>query len=303
MVLRPSSFFFHPSSLVTRHWLPSNNPMSPPLVSVIIPTYNRSSLLLEAVDSVFKQTFQDFELIVIDDGSRDGTAKALAPYQDRFVSYIQNNRGVSAARNRGIRMARGQWIAFLDSDDLWLPEKLETQTRFFSQNSEALICQTEEIWIRNGRRVNPRKKHQKYSGNIFAPSLRLCLVSPSAVMIKKGLFEQVGFFDETLPACEDYDLWLRISAHFPVFLIEQPLVVKRGGHPDQLSRTIPALDRFRIQALVNILNSGRLTVAQYDQAFQELETKCRIYGQGCLKRARLEEGNYYLHLPRTLVRK
>jgi glycosyltransferase involved in cell wall biosynthesis len=274
----------------------------PPLVSVIIPTYNRSSLLLEAVDSVFKQTFQDFELIVIDDGSIDGTAKALEPYQDRFVSCFQNNQGVSAARNRGIRKAGGQWIAFLDSDDLWLPEKLEIQTRFFSQNSEALICQTEEIWIRNGRRVNPRKKHQKCSGNIFAPSLRLCLVSPSAVMIKKDLFEQVGFFDETLPACEDYDLWLRISAQFPVFLIEQPLVVKRGGHPDQLSRTTPALDRFRIQALVNILNSGRLTVEQYDLAFQELETKCRIYGQGCLKRARTEEGNYFLHLPLSLVR-
>ncbi len=275
--------------------------MSLPLVSVIIPTYNRSSLLLEALDSVYKQTFPDFELIVIDDGSTDGTAKALDSYKDRLVYCFQNNRGVSAARNRGIRMARGRWIAFLDSDDLWLPDKLETQTRFFSQNPEALICQTEEIWIRNGRRVNPMKKHRKYSGNIFTPSLRLCLVSPSGVMIKKDLFEQVGLFDETLPACEDYDLWLRISARSPIFLIEQPLVVKRGGHPDQLSRTTPAMDRFRIQALVNILNSGRLTASQYHLAFQELETKCRIYGQGCLKRGRLEEGNYYLLLPGNLT--
>ncbi len=138
------------------------------------------------------------------------------------------------------------------------PKKLETQIHFFSQNPEALICQTEEIWIRNGRRVNPLKKHQKFSGDIFAPSLRLCLVSPSAVMIKRDLFDQVGCFDETLPACEDYDLWLRISAQFPIFLIDQPLVVKRGGHPDQLSRTTPALDRFRIQALVKILNSGAI---------------------------------------------
>jgi glycosyltransferase involved in cell wall biosynthesis len=270
-----------------------------PLVSVIIPTYNRSSLVLEAVESVFKQTYLNFELIVVDDGSIDGTAEVLSPYKDRFVYAFQNNQGVSAARNRGIQMARSQWITFLDSDDYWLPEKLETQIRFFTQNPEALICQTEEIWIRNGRRLNPQKKHKKFSGDIFAPSLLLCLVSPSAVMIKKNLFEQVGFFDEDLPACEDYDLWLRISAQFPIYLIDQPLVVKRGGHPDQLSRTTSALDRFRIQALVKILNSGRLTVSQYDLAHRELETKCRIYGQGCLKRGRIGEGTSYLGLPHS----
>jgi len=276
--------------------------MSFPLVSVIIPTYNRSSLVSEAVDSVLKQTFTDFELIVIDDGSTDKTAEGLDPSKGRLVYCFQNNRGVSAARNQGLRLARGQWIAFLDSDDLWLPEKLETQIRFFSQSPEALICQTEEIWIRNGRRVNPRKKHQKFSGDIFAPSLRLCLVSPSAVMIKKEVFEQVGLFDEGLPVCEDYDLWLRISAHFPIFLIDQPLIIKRGGHPDQLSRTTPSLDRFRIQALVKILNSGRLTGLQYDLAFKELGNKCRIYGQGCLKRGRIEEGRHYLQLPRLRER-
>lgn len=275
--------------------------MPSPLVSVIIPTYNRSSLVLEAVESVFKQTYVNFELIVVDDGSIDGTAEALNPYKGRFVYISQDNRGVSTARNRGLQIARGEWIAFLDSDDFWLPVKLETQIRFFSQNPEALICQTEEIWIRNGRRLNPLKKHQKFSGDIFAPSLRLCLVSPSAVMIKRDLFERVGCFDEALPACEDYDLWLRISAQFPIFLIDQPLVVKRGGHPDQLSRTTPALDRFRIQALVKILNSERLTVSQYDLAYKELETKCRIYGQGCLKRGRIEEGNFYLRLPSSLI--
>lgn len=272
-----------------------------PLVSVIIPTYNRIPLLLEAVDSVLKQTFVDFELIVVDDGSSDGTEKALNSYRDRLVYHFQNNQGVSAARNQGIQMTRGKWIALLDSDDLWLPEKLETQIRFLSQNPEALICQTEEVWIRNGRRLNPLKKHQKVSGDIFVSSLRLCLVSPSAVIIKKDLFERVGCFDEELPACEDYDLWLRISAQFPVYLIDQPLVVKRGGHPDQLSRSIPSLDRFRIQALIKILNSGQLTDSQYNLAYKELETKCRIYGQGCLKRGRIEEGNRYLRLPSSMI--
>ncbi|MEW6184732.1 MAG: glycosyltransferase family 2 protein, partial [Thermodesulfobacteriota bacterium] len=157
--------------------------------------------------------------------------------------------------------------------------------------------QTGELWLRNGRRVNPRKKHQKFSGDIFAPSLKLCLVSPSAVMIRKDLFQKIGPFDESLPACEDYDLWLRISAHYPIYLIDQPLVIKRGGHADQLSRTTPSLDRLRIQALIKLVHAGELTAAQTGLVLQELEGKCRIYGQGCLKRGKNEEGQYYLGLP------
>jgi len=274
--------------------------MTLPLISVIIPTYNRSSFILEAVDSVFKQTLGDFELIVVDDGSIDGTREALNKYNGRLIYWYQDNQGVSAARNQGLQIARGKWIAFLDSDDFWQPKKLEAQVHFFSQNPEAVICQTEEIWIRHGRRANPQKKHQKFSGDIFAPSLLLCLVSPSAVMIKKDLFNQVGYFDETMPACEDYDLWLRISSQHPIFLIDQPLVVKRGGHPDQLSRKIPALDRFRILALSKLLDSGQLTAQQYDLAFKELETKCHISGRGCLKRNKSQEGNYYLGLPERI---
>jgi glycosyltransferase involved in cell wall biosynthesis len=274
-----------------------------PLVSIIIPTYNRSSLLLEAVGSVLQQTFKDFELIVVDDGSTDGTAEALKKDKDRLTVHYQANQGVSAARNQGLRLARGRWIAFLDSDDLWLPKKLETQMGFFSRHEEAVISQTEEIWVRNGRRVNPQKKHRKYSGDIFAPSLDLCLVSPSAVMIKRDVFDAVGFFDESLPACEDYDLWLRISAQWPVYLINQPLIIKQGGHPDQLSRTIPTLDRYRIQSLVKLLCSKGLTPRQYDLAFKTLETKCRIFGQGCLKRGKEEEGQHYLKLPERVKEK
>ena len=271
--------------------------MVSPLVSIIIPSYNRASLLLEAIDSVFNQTFEDFELIIIDDGSTDETAATLKKISRPFLYRFQENQGVSSARNHGLLLTQGKWIAFLDSDDLWLPKKLETQLEFFSQNPAALICQTEEIWIRNGRRVNPQKKHQKFSGDIFDPSLKLCLVSPSAVMIERELFDRVGCFDESLPACEDYDLWLRISSQFPIYLIENPLVVKRGGHQDQLSRTTPALDRFRIQALTKLLNSRQLNSCQYALAFQELETKCRIYGQGCLKRGKTEEGRDVLGLP------
>lgn len=273
---------------------------SPPIVSVIIPTFNRASMVLEAAQSVCQQTFQDFELIIIDDGSTDGTVEELKKIARPFHYRFQENQGVSKARNQGIQVARGKWIAFLDSDDLWRPQKLETQMRFFSEHPEARICQTEEIWIRNGRRVNPQKKHQKVSGPIFAPSLVLCLVSPSAVMIQKKLFDQVGFFDETLPACEDYDLWLRIASELPIYLIDRPLVIKRGGHPDQLSHTTPALDRYRIQALEKLLSSGRLSPEQVALACQELENKCRIYGQGCLKRGRTGEGQTYLSLPERI---
>ena len=271
--------------------------MSAPLISVIIPTFNRALLLREAVDSVLHQTCRDFELIIIDDGSLDDTREVLKTHAGPLIYRYQDHQGVSAARNRGLQMARGRFIAFLDSDDLWLPDKLADQFDFFEQNPEALICQTEEVWIRNGKRVNPCKKHRKYSGDVFAPSLGLCLISPSAVMIRKDLFAAVGCFDETFPACEDYDLWLRVASRWPVYLIDRPLVVKRGGHADQLSRTIPALDQHRIRALTKLLSSGFLTPSQFLLARQELALKCRIYGQGCLKRGKVEEGGYYLALP------
>ena len=143
------------------------------------------------------------------------------------------------ARNSGAARAMGMFVAFLDSDDLWLPDKLSVQMEFFLNNSEALICQTQEIWVRNGRRVNAGKRHQKASGLFFERSLELCLVSPSAVMIRKDFFHAMGGFDESLPACEDYDLWLRINARHPIFLVDHPAVIKRGGHDDQLSAADP----------------------------------------------------------------
>ncbi len=180
-----------------------------PLVSVIIPTYNRGWILKEAIDSVLAQDFTDFELIVVDDGSTDNTQDILTSYKEKIiVEKHSRNKGVSAARNRGITSASGQYVSFLDSDDLWLPQKLSTQVDFFNANPDALICQTEEKWIRNSIFVNPKKRHKKLSGNIFEKSLYLCLVSPSAVMMKRSLFEMTGMFVESLPACEDYDMWL-----------------------------------------------------------------------------------------------
>jgi len=274
-----------------------------PRVSVIIPTFNRCGKVVRAIQSAVEQTFIDREIIVVDDGSTDATQNTVDQFPDpiKFIAH-SSNLGVSAARNSGIRHSNSPYIAFLDSDDYWLPEKLKVQIEFLETHTNVQVCQSEELWIRNGRRVNPMKKHIKPSGNIFEPSLKLCLVSPSAVMIRRSLLDEVGLFDESLPACEDYDLWLRISCHYPISLIQQPLVVKEGGHPDQLSARYRGMDRFRIQSLEKLIQSGMLDKTQTGAAVKEISLKCRIYGNGCLKRGKTEEGKYYLRLPERLKR-
>ncbi len=255
------------------------------LISVIIPTYNRKALLERALRSVLCQKKTDFELIVADDGSNDGT-NAVMPKQFPSIRYLRwdKQQGPSYARNRGVEAAKGRWIAFLDSDDEWKPGKLRAQLDFFAEYPDYRIAQTEEIWIRNGVHVNPMRKHKKYGGAIFEKCLPLCVISPSAVMLEKALFETSGGFDESLPACEDYDLWLRLSAKEPVGLIEKPYVIKYGGHEDQRSREFAAMDRFRIYALDKILSSGTLMPEQTVAAQQALDEKIRIFNQGALKR-------------------
>jgi glycosyltransferase involved in cell wall biosynthesis len=271
-----------------------------PEVSVIIPTYNRRDFVREAIASVLAQTYQDFELIVVDDGSHDDTHAVVQEFPG--VRYIfRENRGVSAARNHGVAVSQGKLLAFLDSDDFWQPRKLESQINFFAQHSEARVCQTEEIWLRNGVRINPHHRHRKPSGDIFARSLQLCLVSPSAVMLRRELFEAIGGFDESLPACEDYDLWLRIAATEPVHLLESPLVIKRGGHADQLSRRFWGMDRFRVAALCKLLDSGVLSPEQRAQTEAVLLSKCRILAAGARKRG--QDGETYLRLAEMYTRK
>ncbi len=266
-----------------------------PLVSAVIPTFNRGWIVAEAVKSVLNQDYPNIEVVVVDDGSTDDTPKKLAALDASIVLLSQANQGVSAARNRGIRQSKGELIAFLDSDDLWKKTKISRQVDFFRENPRALVCQTEEVWLRNGKRVNPRLKHKKKSGLFFEASLHLCLVSPSAVMMKRALFDEKGFFDETLPACEDYDFWLRTLTDTPVHLIEEPGTVKRGGHADQLSGN-HSLDKYRIQSISKILQRGGLSEENRKKAREVLKEKCRIYGNGCLKRGRFQEGGHFLRL-------
>ena len=269
-----------------------------PRISVVLPTYNRAWTVKAALDSILAQDYANLETIVVDDGSSDDTPALLSAYEGRVRIIRQANRGVSAARNAGIRAASGELIALLDSDDLWLPGKAAAQAAFFAAQADALICQTEEIWIRNGVRVNPGKRHRKAGGMIFERSLALCLVSPSAVMMRRSLLDEVGLFDESLPACEDYDLWLRIAWRHPIHLIDRPLILKRGGHADQLSR-MPQLDKYRIRSIDRLLASGCLDAGQTTAAIRTLTAKCAIYAQGCRRRGRTAEAERYEALAAT----
>ncbi len=272
-------------------------------VSVIIPTYNRRAMVREAIASVLAQSVACFELIVIDDGSTDGTLEDLNRIAaddrgNRIRIDTSAHRGPAAARNCGVEAAHAPLIAFLDSDDLWSPLKLERQLAFMSDHPECAISQTGEIWMRSGQRVNPGRRHRKRAGDIFADSLRICLISPSAVMMRADLFRSMGGFDESMAACEDYDLWLRILADHEAGLIDEPLVTRRAGHPDQLSAATPALDRFRILALAKLLAQGRLSIDRRAAVADVLAEKCRIYAKGLARRSRAEDAAFFEDLAR-----
>ncbi len=257
-------------------------------VAAIIPTRDRAQLTLRAVASVLAQTRPPDELIVVDDGSRDDTLDQLRSTYPGTHMVQLDGQGVSAARNAGIRASNSDWLAFLDSDDEWLPDKLQSQLEALTKEPEYLLCHSDEIWIRNGRRVNPRRRHRKYGGFIFRHCLPLCAISPSAAVVHRSLFETVGLFDETLPACEDYELWLRICSRWPVLYVDRPLLRKYGGHADQLSSTA-ALDRYRIQALAKILDSRVLGQQDRQATLQVLAEKLKVYLAGVRKRRRWPE--------------
>ena len=271
------------------------------LITAIIPTYNRAAHLERAIGSVLAQRLACDELIVVDDGSTDQTQALLArlaagaPIPIRVLR--QENRGAAAARNLGIRMARGSLLAFLDSDDWWLPGKLAVQAAAMEARPELLISHTREIWHRGGQRVNQKKKHDPPDGDVFAASLGMCVVGMSTVVARRQFFDRYGLFDEDLPCCEDYDLWLQAGSREPFLLVPQPLTGKEGGRPDQLSEIHRmGMDVFRIRSLGKLLESGVLTPGQQQAARAELIRKCLIYGQGCVKHGRPEEGARYLAL-------
>jgi glycosyltransferase involved in cell wall biosynthesis len=280
--------------------------MRKPFFSVIIPTYNRAQFLKIAINSVLCQTSEDYELIIIDDGSTDDTVNVMKEYAEyrpqakdykSKIKYVhQFHQGVSKARNTGIKEAKGEFICFLDSDDRFRQEKLEVTKKYIDEYFEYKIFHTNEIWYRSGEFLPQKEFHQKPMGFVFKNAVKLCSISISTVAIKRNLFDEIGLFDEKLPACEDYDFWLRVTAKFPVFLIPEYLTIKEGGHPDQQSKKYPAMDKCRIYALEKILKNGHLDKENYKIALEELRNKCSIYINGALKRGKSTEVEHYEEL-------
>ena len=264
-------------------------------ISVIIPTFNRSSFLTRSINSVLNQTYNDFKLIVVDDGSIDNTNDLINSNYQNIIYLHQNNKGVSSARNLGINTTKSEWIAFLDSDDEWHPKKLELQVKELKKNPSYFICHTNEKWIKNGKHLNQKNKHQKYGGWIFDKCLSLCCVSPSSIIIHNSVFKNCGIFDENFPVCEDYELWLRISSKYKFLYLQDKLITKYGGHSDQLSTKYWGMDRFRIEALYKLIDVGKLSFENLKIAKKMLNHKTKIYTDGALKRGKMDEAQNYLN--------
>ncbi len=267
--------------------MPSNNPDR---LAVVIPTYNRGRSIHRCLDSVYSQTRLPDEIIVVDDGSTDGSTLDLKDQFPGIQVITQENQGVSAARNAGIRCAESNWIAFLDSDDVWINSKCEKQLEALRRNPGHEICHTQEKWIYNGREKRIPKNYQKRGGWIFSHCLPVCAISPSTTIVSSELLNSVGLFDETLPACEDYDLWLRVASRHPVLLVDELLIEKHGGHEDQLSNQ-RGLDIYRIQALEKFLNGSHSKTEYKKSARETLIKKCNIVIKGAEKSGNTEVVN------------
>lgn len=269
-------------------------PVSAPLVSVVIPTYNRSRLVLEAADSVLAQSYRPLELIVVDDGSTDATGAALAGRPEARTLRQAHSGMPGQVRNAGARLARGEFLAFLDSDDLWLPQKLALQVAAAAATG-AVISHTRERWLRGGRVISQRAQRHRRRGDLFLDSLRKCVIGPSTVLLRRAAFEQAGGFREDLEIAEDYELWLRLTARYRVGYVMRELVIKRAGHADQLSERYGQIEIFRLRALHDLIAAGQFGAAspRHAAACAELARKARIYAAGCRKRGRLGEAQRY----------
>jgi len=217
-------------------------------VSVIIPAYNSMTYLPKAVESVLKQTFSDFELIIVNDGSSDGIEQWVNTITDNRIQLIsQKNQGAAAARNTGIAHGKGDYIAFLDSDDLWEGSKLEKQVNCLNKNPDVGLVYAWIISID----VNGNHRGKMYAntveGNVWEKLIEENIVrSGSAAMVRRDCFEKLGVFDRNLRFAEDWEMWIRIARNYSFAVIKEPLVYYRH-HPNNKSRNyIKTIDNFRL---------------------------------------------------------
>ena len=264
-------------------------------VSVVIPTYNRVAYLGRAITSVLNQSYPVNEIIVIDNGSTDQTLSFIKKKFTSIRVITEKKRGVSFARNLGIKNCKYDWIAFLDSDDEWITEKIEKQFILLKKsNFKYQFIHTNEIWIKNGILKNQKKKHLKKGGHIFEDCLDICKISPSSVLIKKELFDRYGLFDNKFKVCEDYELWLRITSKIKIGYLNKPLIKKYGGHKGQLSKKYWGIDRYRIKALEKILINNNLKKQQKLKVLEYLLKKINIILLGAIKRNNKRIFNMYI---------
>lgn len=270
--------------------------MPPPLVSVVIPTHNRGALLRAALDSIHKQTFTDFEVIVVDDGSDEDIAAAIAghPCQPQFIQ-LPMQSGPAAARNRGIHAARGELISFLDSDDLWTPTKLERFVAALRNDNTTQIYYGPMAPITvTGRAVHGHTK-PCVGGQITRALFLSSFVHVPTVVCTRELLLRHGMFDESLPVCEDYDLWLRVSLEQPFGLIDEPLALRRL-HPDRLSKACMSRN---LAVKAHVLRNFYESIADRDlidreTAVQRLGRVCHVAGRAAFHDRRYQEADALL---------
>ena len=256
--------------------------MLEPFVDVVIPSYNRELFLQRAILSVRNQSYKNWNLFIVDDGSTDGTSKQFYGEKTQILK-LKENKGVSHARNQGIQLGQAEWIAFLDSDDEWLAQKLEKQIEYAIENPQYPLIHCNETWFKEGKIFNQKKKHKKQGGRIFLSSVKLCCISPSAVLMKRHLFKETGLFREDFPVCEDYEFWLRLTSRYDVGFLDEPLLIKYGGHKDQLSKKYFAMDYWRVKALQAYLMDKSLSQKERQEVKQTLLNKSEVLLKGYKK--------------------
>ena len=299
-------------------------------VSIIIPVYNRTHLLKQAIDSIRKQTNCEFELIVVDDGSdkeeRDSNKRLTEAANGIWVE-IDHCGIASHVRNVGIKKAQYDWVAFLDSDDVWLPTKLERQIakldlftsipislspcdieEFLTKEGvckKRFLVHTKEEWNREGVIVSQSGQRHPHSGDIFEAALQKCIIGPSTVLMNKKIFLLLGGFNENLEIAEDYELWLRFTTLFCVDYIDEALIIKRAGRWQQLSSKYDHIEDCRIRALGHYIEWAKTLLVNTSEvnqpnlfkrlneckskAINMLKKKIEIYSIGALKRGKSEE--------------
>jgi len=290
-------------------------------VSVIVATHNKRDLLLEALESVFHQSYRDFDVIVVDDGSTDGTPvqvfsrfgaqpeaiaalarmnpTSIRPFSHSFVHHglpvhyhYYGNRGLSSARNRGIRVARSPLLAFLDHEDAWSPDHLALSAEVHEDDAHPVISYVNECSPKERARARAARRDEPLSGMIFEHVLDASQICISSSMINRVCFNECGFFDENLPACADYDLWLRLCSRYPVVHVPGPQLTRRSVRHRSSSRAW-TWDRYRVYALEKAFQSGHLDPGQRLLVAEEIVRKCERLVDGFTKQTSDERANFY----------